>query len=603
MKKQAQKNTSLNKETLKLYWQQISQHKFSFFCALITIPSSFMMIDTILPFLASQAIGNLGQSSSSDLKQNLIYATIAGTLGVLLNFIGFQALVRHEANVRHLLSIDTFEKLISKDLAFFNNTKLGGLTSKYLDFLNSEVAMQDLLIMRTLGLVLSVGSGLVILWSQMWQLAMIFIIFLTLLIAEIKWSVNKRKPWRESRRQSRSMFFGDLADAIGNSVIVKTFGGEKKEVTNIRHRSGEYKKLFLKDAGFVATEGSVRNAILVVFQVAAIGISGYLVSNKLINIGVAIFVLAYIQRLGSQIFALGQIINGFDQSFLDAGPLTKILLSSDQIVDKPNAPKLKVTKGLIEFKSASYRYPEKKALAINNLNLIIKPGEKIGIIGMSGAGKTTLVELLLRFFDLNNGQILIDGQDISQVSQQSLRQTIAYVPQDPALFHRSLKDNIAYGYPGASQANIINAAKKANAWEFIQQLPDKLDTLVGERGVKLSGGQRQRIAIARAIVKNAPILILDEATSALDSESEKLIQDSVDALMHNRTSIVIAHRLSTINKLDRIVVLDKGQIAESGSHQQLISQNGIYAKLWKRQSGGFLDDDDDQPELQKISQN
>lgn len=596
MEQQIERNSSLNKEVLKLYWQQIRKYKLSFFIALLAIPTSFMVIDTILPFLASQAIGSLGQPDSIDLKQNLILAAIAGALGVALNFIGFQALVRQEANVRDSLSVDTFKKLISKDLTFFNNTKLGGLTSKYLDFLNSEVAMQDLLIMRTLGLVFSVSSGLIILWNQMWQLTIIFIIFLTLLIAETKWSLDKRKPWRESRRQSRSAFFGDLADAISNSVIIKTFGGEEREIANIKKHSQKYRKLFLKDVGFFAAEGSVRNALLVIFQIVAIGISGYLVSNKLINIGVAIFILAYIQRLGSQIFTLGQIINGFDQSFLDAGPLTKTLLSKDQVIDQPKATKLHVTNGQIEFKNVSYRYPEKKALAIDDLNLIIKPGEKIGLIGMSGAGKTTLVELMLRFFDLTNGQILIDGQDISQVTQQSLRQVIAFVPQDPALFHRSIKDNIAYGRPDASQKEIIDAAKKANAWEFIEQLPEKLDTLVGERGVKLSGGQRQRIAIARAIVKNAPILILDEATSALDSESEKLIQDSVDALMHNRTSIVIAHRLSTINKLDRIVVINKGQIAEIGSHQQLITKNGIYANLWKRQSGGFLDDDDDQPE-------
>jgi len=228
----------------------------------------------------------------------------------------------------------------------------------------------------------------------------------------------------------------------------------------------------------------------------------------------------------------------------------------------------------------------------NDFNLQIKAGQRVGVVGRSGSGKTSLTRILLRFSDVDHGEVLIDNQDITKVSQESLHKSIAYVPQESSLFHRSIRDNIAYGKPNATEAEIIKSAKEANAWEFIAKLPEGLDTMVGERGVKLSGGQRQRIAIARAILKNSPILVLDEATSALDSESEKLIQDSLDNLMKNRTSLVIAHRLSTIAKLDRIIVLDQGQIVEDGTHDQLINQKGIYAKLWQHQSGGFIESEE-----------
>jgi ATP-binding cassette subfamily B protein len=224
------------------------------------------------------------------------------------------------------------------------------------------------------------------------------------------------------------------------------------------------------------------------------------------------------------------------------------------------------------------------------MNLHIKPGEKIALVGHSGGGKSTVTKLLLRFVDIDGGQLLVDGQSVSDVRVADLRGAIAYVPQEPVMFHRSIRENIRYGRLNASDADVISAAKKANAHEFISKLPEGYDTMVGERGVKLSGGQRQRVAIARAIIKDAPILVLDEATSALDSESEKLIQAALRELMEKRTAIVIAHRLSTIQKMDRIIVLDEGDIIEEGTHNSLLEHKGVYAKLWAHQSGGFIED-------------
>jgi ATP-binding cassette subfamily B multidrug efflux pump len=263
------------------------------------------------------------------------------------------------------------------------------------------------------------------------------------------------------------------------------------------------------------------------------------------------------------------------------------------LVDRPDAPALTVTRGEIRFQNIRFGYGRESGL-IDGLTLDVRQGEKIGLVGRSGAGKSTLVNLLLRFFDLEGGRILIDGQDISDVSQESLRAHISMVTQDTSLLHRSIRDNIRYGYPDASEAAIVAAAEMAHAHEFIVELEDwkgrrGYDAHVGERGVKLSGGQRQRVAIARVILKNAPILVLDEATSALDSEVEAAIQSSLSTLMRGRTVIAIAHRLSTIAQMDRLIVLDRGRIVEQGSHDELLRHNGHYASLWRRQSGGFID--------------
>ena len=267
------------------------------------------------------------------------------------------------------------------------------------------------------------------------------------------------------------------------------------------------------------------------------------------------------------------------------------------ITDAAEAKPLKVAKGEIRFEGLHFNYGKDTAVkghaAVDGIDLVIRPGEKVGLVGRSGAGKSTLVNLLLRFYDVEDGRIVIDGQDISGVTQESLRASIGMVTQDTSLLHRTIRDNILYGKPDAPAAELINAAERAHAHEFIAALEDQkgrkaYDAHVGERGVKLSGGQRQRIAIARVLLKNAPILILDEATSALDSEVEAAIQESLFSLMEGKTVIAVAHRLSTIAAMDRLIIMDRGRIVEEGSHQQLLRQGGIYASLWQRQSGGFL---------------
>ena len=557
---------------------------------LLCIPLGVLLIDTILPYFLSHAIAGLTESSMESTQSNLVFAAIFGVTGAVVNFVGFRAMSIHEADVIADLRENTFNALIHKDHEFFSNQKIGAMTSRFIDFVRSEVTIQDLVIIRTLGFLLSVGGGMIILASQSFIAAAIIFVLIAGLLAQIRWSAKKRAPWRHERKELVSEIHGAVADSLTNNVIVKTFAAENREITHLNKLTDRFRKIYKKDIGFVGAEGSVRVAVMTVFQVIAIGAAATMVSQGAITLATAIFMLAYLQRIGSQLFTLGDIINGYDQAFLDAAPMTEMLHQPDMIIDKPGAKPFVLHKATIDFNAVTYHYSDSTENVLDDLTLHIPAGQKVGLVGHSGAGKTTITQLLLRFADVNSGSIVISGQDIRDVAQASLREHIAYVPQDPMLFHRSLRENVAYGKPNASDREIYAAAKKAHATEFIDKLPQGFDTTVGERGVKLSGGQRQRVAIARAILKDAPILVLDEATSALDSESEKLIQQSLETLMKGRTSIVIAHRLSTIAKLDRIVVLENGKIIEDGTHTELLKKSGIYAKLWSHQSGGFIEE-------------
>lgn len=579
-----------NRRTIKLYWQQIRKSKLSFFLMLVFIPLASLLIETLLPYTLSQAIGGLSDGNHAIVRNSLILAACVGLVGVVANTIGWQSMARHESKVRTDLGDQTFKDIINKDMRFFTNNKVGALTSRYIDFIRSETTLQDLLIIRTLGFILSIGVGMFILLRQSWLIALIIFLLIVFLCLQIRWSMKKRAPWRHERKELTGEIHGDIADAITNNLAVKTFAGEKTEISSVERKYKRLQKVYVKDIGFIMYEGSARHLLMLITQIAAISITAYLVFGGSLSIATAVFILTYLQRVASQIFGLSDILNGYDRAFLEAAPMSDMLAQPIKIADSPKATALKLANPSIELRDVSYHYDDDKKDVISHVNLHIPAGQKVGLIGCSGAGKTTMTHLLLRFDDVTSGTILIDGQDIRQVTQESLRQAIAYVPQEPVLFHRSLLQNIAYGRPKASDSQIRQAIEQANAAEFIDKLPDGLDTLVGERGIKLSGGQRQRVAIARAILKDAPILVLDEATSALDSQSEKLIQDALFKLMRGRTSIVIAHRLSTISGLDRIIVMDNGRIVEDGNHQKLLKSRGIYAKLWARQSGGFIEE-------------
>ncbi|MGD1468726.1 ABC transporter ATP-binding protein [Vibrio harveyi] len=404
--------------------------------------------------------------------------------------------------------------------------------------------------------------------------------------------VPKLKAVATEQADARSTMTGRIVDSYTNIQTVKLFSHSKRETEYAEEGmkgflNTVYRQMRLVTGFDVAVE--ISNYLLV-FSVAALSI--YLWLDSAISVGAIAIAVSLALRIngmsmwimwevGALFENLGTVVDGM-----------KTLSKPIDIKDKADAKDLQVSQGGIHFDNVSFHYGEKKGV-INNLDLNIKPGEKVGLVGRSGAGKSTLVNLLLRFHDVEEGCIKIDGQEISSVTQDSLRSNIGMVTQDTSLLHRSIRDNILYGNPDATEEDLIKATKQAHAHEFIETLTDPFgnvgyDAQVGERGVKLSGGQRQRIAISRVLLKDAPLLVLDEATSALDSEVEAAIQESLNELMQGKTVIAIAHRLSTIAQMDRLIVLDKGNIVEQGTHKELIANNGIYAQLWAHQTGGFL---------------
>lgn len=583
-----QKSVNLVKQTTLIYWSHVKQNLWMFLIIFVSIPAAALCLSTMTPYYLSQAIGQLA-ASQGDTSHVLIVATGWGIAGVILNAIGFQLLARHEAFMNSSLITSTAKSILEKDYTFFSNVKIGALTTKFNDFVRSYATLKDLLIVRTLSFVISIGVGSILIALQSPKLALMILVFLLFIALQIRIMLRIRMPYRNERKYIRSSITGDVADIFTNNLIVKTFAQEQPELKSLTKKTENLMKIAIKDFSLIVSEGSARQLITTFTQITAIIFAIHEIKNGSMTIASAIFALTFIQRIAAQIFTLGEMINGYDTAFLEAAPMTEILLQPNKTTDSPSAKKLVVKNGAITFCEVGYAYEEGNT-AVDDFQYTVAGGKRIGVVGHSGAGKTTITRLLLRFDDVTSGEIEIDGQNIANVTQQSLRESIAYVPQEPLLFHRSIAENIGYGSSRATLEEITQAAKQANAHEFIKNLPNGYETIVGERGAKLSGGQRQRIAIARAVLKNAPILLLDEATSALDSESEKLIQNALEKLMKNRTTIVIAHRLSTIQKMDRIIVMKDGSISEEGPHAELIKNNGVYANLWNHQSGGFIED-------------
>ncbi|HEX8931892.1 MAG TPA: ABC transporter ATP-binding protein, partial [Patescibacteria group bacterium] len=401
---------------------------------------------------------------------------------------------------------------------------------------------------------------------------------------------KKLQPSSYASAKSISVLKGRVVDSLANISLVHEYAyvtGEREYIKNFVRKS--------RDAGFVQWRLSewmlvANGCLLFVFVSFMVGFSIYLFQNKIVSVGVIIMVISIVGVISDQLLFLGQEIRDATRYFGEAKEGLNEILKEHLVVDAPDAKPLRFTKGEINFDHVDFEYENTQVFT--NFSLTIKPGQKIGLVGKSGAGKSTFVALLLRHFDIPKGEIKIDGQNIASVTLESLRKNIAFVPQDTSLFHRSIKENIRYSNPQATYEDVQNAAKLANALEFIEKLPKGFETLVGERGVKLSGGQRQRIAIARAFLKNAPILILDEATSSLDSESEHQIQLSLDQLMHAKTVIAIAHRLSTLKKMDRVIVIKNGKIIEDGNPDNLLQQkNSIFKRMWDHQVKGFIVDE------------
>ena len=511
------------------------------------------------------------------------------------------------------------QRMLGQSMQFYQDEFSGRVSAKVMQ---TALAVRDTVMTVTdMFMYVSVyfiTSG-VILFNLDSLLLIPFVIWLVLVAITIWYFIPKLKETAIVQADARALMTGRITDAYANIMTVKLFSHSRRELGYAKNAMGQFLGTVHAQMRWVSYLEVSTHLISVILVSSTAGIGLYLWQQGAVGVGAIAAATAMALRLnGLTRWIMWQTASLFE-SIGTVQDGMRTLSAPQTIIDKPDAPALAVTEGRIVFDHVDFSYendeedngqtgetvdsanitkraPNSYIKLLDNFHLDIKPGEKIGLVGRSGAGKSTLVNLLLRFFDVDSGKILIDGQAIDAVTQESLRQQIGMVTQDTSLLHRTVRENIAYGRPDATDEEIIIAAKQAQAWDFIKDLYDDkgntgLDTQVGERGVKLSGGQRQRIAISRVMLKNAPILLLDEATSALDSEIEYAITESLNDIMTGKTVIAIAHRLSTIAALDRLVVMHQGRIIEQGSHDELLALNGVYARLWQRQSGGFLGED------------
>ncbi len=550
-----------------------------------------------LPFVLKLLIDALAHASGTEaltealLCYGALYVALSTAMFIAWRasgFCGINWLALSKAYSFRLL----YEYITFHSYTYFSNRFAGAIANKISHASDGADDLMEDIVWHYYPSVLSLcGTGVLLFITDV-RLAFVFLILAVALIALNIILVKRRRPLIVAYAEASSLLRGVGVDLVTNMSSVRQFDRRLFE----RERLDQYiddrtKKDITRDRsqewGLLVNNTLVVMAIIVMMLILARGVMA-----GVLTAGDVVLVVSLIWSTSYQLIFIGNMLNGFIRVYseIEEG-LTETLVAHD-IVDESGAQPLVVSKGHILWQDVVFRYDTHPVL--DHFNLDILPGQRLGLVGTSGAGKSTFVSLLLRQYEVSSGAILIDDQNISHVTQDSLRTMIAVVPQEPSLFHRSIRENIAYGKPDATEAEIIKVAKKAEAHDFISALPQGYDTLVGERGVKLSGGQRQRIAIARVMLKNAPILILDEATSALDSESEVAIQKALHELMAGKTVIAIAHRLSTLREMDRIIVMDKGMIVEDGRHDVLAATGGRYAKLWEHQAGGFLQEEVEQ---------
>ena len=585
----SQKQLSTDQLTLQHFWQVGLLFKRNFYLSFF-IPLSALLINTVAPFIVGKILASL-LLPHQNINGYITAFLIAGSGAYLANRIGFIGFMTWQPYVTAHLQRECLEMLLQRGMAFHNDQVSGKLVSYAIDYPNAYNQLATTFFTNLVPFAVTIVSGIAIITYSSPLLGLLMSAMSVLAIGSGVAFRHKMAPYRARRIKSNKDVISHLADTIVNVQSVKTFAHEPYELISHEKFSDKLLQSRVHDWRKFALNGTNRIGGLLVFEFAFILLLVALVHRDPTLLAAGIFAFSYTVTLTNRLFDVGNILRMIEESLTLAEPITRAMQDIPEVIDAPAAKTLQVKSGAVNLKNVHFKYNDSTATdaVFNDLTLVIRPGEKVGLVGPSGGGKSTDTKLLLRFEDIQSGSIGIDDQDIAQVTQASLRAAIAYVPQESLLFHRSVEENISYGHVGATKAMIVNAAKDAYAHDFIMSLPEGYQTVVGERGVKLSGGQRQRIAIARAMLKDAPILLLDEATSALDSESEKVIQEALGELMRGRTALVIAHRLSTIQRMDRIIVLDKGRIVEDGSHEQLLERKGLYAKLWTHQSGGFIE--------------
>ncbi|MDR3208456.1 MAG: ABC transporter ATP-binding protein/permease [Rickettsiales bacterium] len=572
------------------YWKMLKEHKWYsiILCVLRVVKNAFDI--SFYPFIMSR-IYSIFDYKGPDFWN---YA-----LGIILLAFGMQFARRlllttaavFEQKLRPRVMVKISEKLSAciygADYRFFLDKNVGLIQSQAERIcagfhpMTISLASEILGILAGLGLIfgmllkLDAGVAFIILAAGAWLITSQLLV------------MRKSARLAAEAAKSGSKADGTVSDSILNFMNIKIFASADRELEYVRKDRLDAEEKKWKEQRFAITTNAASWFVdICIMWVGTIAYCAYLFHNDIINVAGFALVSAAFGRFEQHFSAIGRIIKSTNEAYADARQAWGEIMVPRRVTDRRGAKPMEITRGAIELRGISFKYHSDRV--VRDMSLKIKPGERIGVVGVSGAGKTTLSQLLLRLFDVEKGGIFIDGRNIRNVRQDSLRREIAFVPQDPVLFNRTIGENIAYARPDAPQSEIENAAKMANIHDFIMKTGDKYDTIVGNRGIKLSGGQRQRIAIARAVLKNSKILILDEATSALDSETETAIQQALGELMKNCTTLAVAHRLSTLRKMDRIVVMEDGGIAEEGAHAELLKKNGIYARMWKTQSGGFV---------------
>ncbi|GAA3224834.1 ABC transporter ATP-binding protein [Actinocorallia longicatena] len=565
----------------------------------LTIPAlGNVCIFYLAPLFVAALVGRLA-GGGGEVSVGELMPCVLGFGGMLLAGevlwrLGLHFHNRLDARGIERLGSQGMDELLRKDAAFFQNSFAGSLTKRILGYANGFEQFADTLTFSIMGNAIPLVFASVVLWryDPLLVLVLVGLIVVTGLI--VTPFIRRRQVLVDEREAAKVRVSGHVADVLTNMETVLAFAAEDREAEEYRDRLAEQHRTSLRSWDY----GNLRVDTVVAPMSVLTSAIGLLIAVALrggLGAEAIVVTFAYYSNATRIMFEFNQVYRRMESTLTEAAQFTELLLEPPAVLDPDEPQPLEPADAAIHFERVSFAHDGTPTL-FDGLDLHFPSGSKIGLVGRSGGGKSTLTRLLLRLMDVDGGRILIGGQDIAGLRQSDLRGLISYVPQEPAMFHRTVRENIAFARPGASDAEVLRAARAAHVTEFTDAMPAGLETLVGERGVKLSGGQRQRVALARAILRDAPVLLLDEATSALDSESEVLVQEALWRLMHNRTALVVAHRLSTVVRMDRLVVLDRGTVLEQGSHQELLEAEGAYSRLWHHQSGGFLTEEEDAPD-------
>ena len=587
-----QRDKKVTREIHRLFWRATTDKPLYFWMTVLLHPPAMLVIHVLIPVEVAFGIQAIIKGNFAEVN-GIAYTIVIGMVITMAVFaLATWAFDRMGTYSGKYVQRAVFSNFLNKDYDFYSNQFIGGLGAQAARLRDAVEEYDRIMLFETMKAGVIIIAGLIVIATLSLELAGLLLLGVVIILAGTIYIAGLRLKYRRMLSKASNDLAGVLGDSLSHGATVKSYAKEEFEMERISKPLDKWGEAQLITWDSSIPHTFIRHTLLACIMAGLLLASSKLYREGAISIATIALVQLYIIRVANVTLDIGDHIKKYEGLMSHSYEPVSTMMIPTTVNDPVKPLSLANKKALtVNFDGVTFHYPEAKSghKAISNFSLNVKPGEKIGLIGYSGGGKTTITKLLLRFMDVSAGSITIDGIDLRDLSQRELRDKIAYVPQEPLLFHRSILENIMYANPSASQKDFQKATETAYINEFVSSLPNRFDTLVGERGVKLSGGQRQRVAVARALLKDAPILVLDEATSALDSQSEQYIQTALWDLMKDRTAIVIAHRLSTIQKMDRIIVLDKGEIVQTGTHKELLRQkSGIYASLWSHQSGGYL---------------